>query len=112
MLFFINPETTGSLGFVLFYASLFFALTGTLAILSYIFRLIFTRRYTRTEGVQISFRQAIFFSIIIIGALFLQANHLMTWLNTLLLVMLVTLIEFLILSLRKENHSESVEGRG
>lgn len=112
VLFFINPETTGSLGFVLFYTSLFFALAGTLAILSYFFRLIFTRRYTRTEDVQISFRQAIFFSIVIIGALFLQANNLMTWLNTLLLVMLVTLIEFLVLSLKKENYNESVEGHG
>ena len=107
VLFFINPETTSNVGFILFYASLFFAVSGTLAILSYLFRLLFVRIYNKTQSVQISFRQAIFFSFVICGALFLQANHLLNWLNTLLLVALVTVIEFFIVSLHKEPISNS-----
>ena len=102
VLFFINPQTAGDQGFIMFYASLFFALLGTLALLSYFFRLIFNRIYTRQEKVQVSFRQAVFFSIVIVGSLFLQAHNLMTWLNSILLVLLVTFLEFLILSLKKD----------
>ena len=102
VLFFINPESVGELGFVMFYASLFFALIGTLALLSYLFRLVFNRIYTRQEKVQVSFRQAVFFSVVIVGSLFLQSHNLMTWLNSILLVLLVTFLEFLILSLKKD----------
>ena len=103
VLFFINPQSAGALGFAMFYASLFFALLGTLALLSYLFRVVFNRIYTKPEKVQVSFRQAVFFSIVIVGSLFLQANNLMTWLNSILLVMLVTFLEFLILSLKNDN---------
>ena len=103
VLFFINPETTTSLGYLLFYVSLFFAVVGTLAVLNYIFRLVFTRILSKPETVQVSFRQAIFFGLVIVVALFLQANNLMTWLNVLFLILLITIIEFLILSLKKED---------
>ena len=102
VLFFINPETTGILGFALFYFSLFFALTGSLALISYFSRAVFTKRYSQTEEVQISFRQAIFWALVTTLAMFLQAHDLLNWLNTILLVMAVTVVEFLILSLKKE----------
>ena len=102
VLFFINPETAGILGFALFYFSLFFALTGSLALISYFSRAVFTKRYSQTEEVQISFRQAIFWALVTTLAMFLQAHDLLNWLNTILLVMAVTVVEFLILSLKKE----------
>ncbi|HLC64296.1 MAG TPA: hypothetical protein VJK25_03060 [Patescibacteria group bacterium] len=102
VLFFINPDTTSFMGFLMFYLSLFFTLIGSLALLSYLLRLVFNRIYTRVEKIQISFRQAIFFAIVIIGSLFLQSNRLLNWLNTILLVALVTFIEFLIISLKKD----------
>ena len=101
VVFFINPEATSGLGFVLFYFSLFFAVAGILAIGSYLCRLFFTRFYSKKESVQVSFRQAVFLALVFTLGLFLQAHHLMTWLNTVLLVLLITLIEFLILSLKK-----------
>ena len=64
VLFFINPETTGGLGYLLFYFSLFFG-------------------------------------IILAGSMFMQANRLLTWVNAILLVILLTVIEFLIISLKK-----------
>src|SRR3989344_6801179 len=102
VLFFINPDTTSFMGFLMFYLSLFFSLTGTLALLSYLFRLIFTRINTKVEKVQISFRQAIFWSIVIVISLLLQSSRLLNWLNTLFLVSLVTFIEFLFISLKKD----------
>ena len=65
VLSFINPETTGTFGFSLFYLSLFFALTGTLALLGYLFRWLFTRRYSKSEEATMSFRQALFFAVVI-----------------------------------------------
>ncbi len=102
VLFFISPQTTSSFGLTLFYASLFFALSGSLALLSYFFRLLFTKIYNKTASVQISFRQAVFFALVITGSLFLQANNLLNWLNTLLLVALVSLVEFFIISFNKQ----------
>ena len=98
---FINPQTAGFFGLVLFYLSLFFALVGILALAGYLFRWLFTRRYSKSEEVTISFRQAIFFAMVVSGAFFLQGNRLLTWLNALLLVVLVTVIEFLFISLKR-----------
>lgn len=101
VLAFINPETTGIVGFALFYLSLFFALTGTLALLGYLCRWLFTRRYSKSDEVTISFRQAIFFALVVAIALFLQGNRFLTWLNAIILVALVTMIEFMFVSLKK-----------
>lgn len=107
VLYFIDPQNTGNLGFILFYLSLFFALSSALSLASYFARLIFTRFYSRKETVQISFRQSLFLSIIICLALFLQANRLMTWLNISLLAAMVAVIEFLILSISPKKADNS-----
>ncbi len=103
VLFFINPETTGNFGFILFYLSLFFAISGSLALVGFFCRYLFTKRLPEFEQAQVAFRQALFFGLIIVGALFLQANAMLTWLNALLLVALLTVVEFLIISLKKVN---------
>ncbi|MBU1036424.1 hypothetical protein KKF32_00120 [Patescibacteria group bacterium] len=101
VLFFINPETTAKFGIFLFYLSLFFAVTGTLSLLGFFIRYIFTKHFPEFEQAQIAFRQALFFAIVIVVTLFLQSHHLLTWLNALLLVFLLICIEFLIISLKK-----------
>ena len=103
VLFFINPETTGPTGFFLFYLSLFFGLTGLLSLLGFYSRYLFTRKFQEFEQAQISFRQAIFFGIIIASSLLLQSQQLLTWVNAVILVFLLTIIEFLIVSLRKSH---------
>jgi len=101
VLFFINPETTGIIGFSLFYLSLFFGITGIMSLIGFLMRSVFTHRFEVFEQAQISFRQGLFFGIILAGSMFMQANRLLTWLNALFLVMLLTIIEFLIISLKK-----------
>lgn len=102
VVFFINPATTAGIGFALFYLSLGFALIGTLALIGYVFRWLFTRRYSKNEEVVISFRQAIFFALVVTGALYLQGNRFLTWLNAVILVILVTMVEFLFISFKNE----------
>ena len=102
-LFFINPQTTGNFGFILFYLSLYFALSGSLALLGFFCRYLFTKHLPEFERAQAAFRQALFFGLVIVSALFLQANALLTWLNAILLVALLTMVEFLIISLKKVN---------
>jgi len=101
VLLFINPETTGALGFALFYLSFSFALIGTLALIGYGFRWLFTRRYSKSEEVTISFRQAVFLAIVVSGALFLQGQRFLTWLNAVILVILVTMVEFIFISFKQ-----------
>jgi hypothetical protein len=101
VLFFIDPEATGQTGFFLFYLSIFFALTGTFSLIGFFARYLFTRQFPQFEKLQIAFRQALFFGIIFTSYLYMQANHLLTWLNALVLVFVVTILEFLIISLKK-----------
>ena len=101
VLFFINPETTGILGFLLFYLSLFFGMTGIMSLIGFLVRSIFTHKFEIFEQAQISFRQGLFFGLILAGSMFMQSNRLLTWLNASLLVILLTVVEFLIISLKK-----------
>ena len=92
VLFFINPETIGTLGFLLFYLSLFFTITGVLSLLGFYARCIFTKKFQEFEQAQISFRQAVFFGIIVSLSLLLQSQQLLSWLNAVILVFLLTII--------------------
>lgn len=103
VLFFINPETTGILGFLLFYLSLFFGLAGILSLAGFYLRYLFTRKFQEFEQAQTAFRQSVFFGIIVVSSMFLQSHQLLTWLNAIILVFLITVIEFLIISLKKSH---------
>ena len=72
-----------------------------LSLSGFYLRFLFTRRFPEFEQAQIAFRQAMFFGIAIVGALLLQSQQLLTWLNALVLVFLLTVVEFLIISLKK-----------
>jgi len=101
VLFYLNPETTGILGFSLFYLSLFFTIVGLLSLLGFFARYLFTRNFPQFEQAHMAFRQALLFGIVVVLSFFLQAQELLSWLNALLLVLLLSIFEFLIVSLRK-----------
>lgn len=94
VLYSVNPFATTDIGFVLFYTSLFFALTGTLALVGFILRYIFNKTQFITEQVIVSFRQALLFALLIVVSLFLQSQQLIAWWNLLILIFLLVLIEF------------------
>lgn len=98
---YLNPNTAGNIGLLFFYLSLFLSISGTLTLIG------FGWRYWRHSDevlflqVTISFRQGALLAFMVVGALFLQANSLLTWWNLGLLIIGLTLLEFFWLSGRR-----------
>ncbi|MBI5135210.1 hypothetical protein HZA86_03175 [Candidatus Uhrbacteria bacterium] len=90
----INPQTTGYDGFLLFYISLFFCLLASFSLIGLLIRLKTQKQHLPYYVVLLSFRQAIFFSLLVIGALLLQSQKALYWWNMVLLVIGLTAVEF------------------
>ncbi|MEK7168053.1 MAG: hypothetical protein AAB791_03580 [Patescibacteria group bacterium] len=103
VLFQMDPTDSGLIGLILFYASIFLSLLGTFFLSSFLWRKLFNKFALEFRLVGASFRQSFFFACLIVGVLFLQSQHFLTWWNLLLLVVAVTIIEFFCLSLRRQN---------
>lgn len=101
VLFFVNPEETGLIGFVLFYFSLFLAVLGTASVLGFIIRARFNKGPVFKQ-VELAFRQGIWLSLLVIGVLLLQGQGLLRWWNGLLLLLFLMFLEFFFLSSRKK----------
>lgn len=98
----VDPFTSGKLGIIVFYLSLFFALLGSFFVPITLVRRIINKEELEYNIVKASIRQSIFFSFTIVVVLFLQSKHFLTWWNLLFLVLLVTLAEYLFLSVKKK----------
>jgi len=103
VLFYVNPDEGGFIGFVLFYLSLLIALIGTFSLIGFFCRVWFSKERIIFRHLGISTRQSVWFSALLIGVLLLQGTHYLRWWSALLLVILVTLMEFFFLS-RKVVH--------
>lgn len=86
----LDPSQAGIAGFIFFYSTLFFALTGTLSVAGFLIRKLFVGandpfvyRHVRT-----TFRQGIFISFAILIFLLLQQLRVLTWWNTLILLVI------------------------
>jgi len=100
VLFFINPDETGFIGFILFYFSLFLAILGTVTIFGFIIRARIGKGPVFKQ-IETSFRQSIWFSVFVIGLLLLQGLSLLKWWNSLVLFLFLIFLEFFFLSSRK-----------
>lgn len=98
----INPENAGFIGLFAFYLTLLFALTGTLFFFSFIVRRFFNKEAIVSRQVGLSFRQAISYAIIVLGALWLQSQNLLNWGNILLLILALTVLEIFFVSRRRK----------
>jgi hypothetical protein len=94
VILFISPQEIGFLTFLLFYLILALAVIGTLTILGFLLRKLFNRKELAFEHIIVSFRQAIWLSLILIISLYLQSQQLLAWWNAILLVLGLGLIEF------------------
>jgi len=101
VIFNLAPENTGFIGLFAFYLTLLFALTGTFFFVSFIFRRFLNKESIVSRQVGLSFRQAISFAIIVLGALFLQSRGILNWGNILLLILALTVLEIFFVSRRK-----------
>ncbi|MBI4652725.1 hypothetical protein HY750_00520 [Candidatus Kuenenbacteria bacterium] len=117
----INPSETEIGGFILFYLSLFLALVGAIALVGSLIRIKFNRNKSSTRTLAldkfilkqavIAFRQAIWFSSLIIFFLILQGVNLLYWWNISLFVLFLAVLEFFFISLdlkKYDGHSMSI----
>ncbi len=98
VIIFIDPEKSGVLGIAIFYAVLFFALSGLFNLI-----LLWIRRSTlgseaAFSSVNLSFRQGILLAIFVVGLLILQSFRILVWWDGLLLLGGVFLVELYFLS--------------
>lgn len=98
IVFMVNPEATSWIGFFLFYFSLFLSLVGTAAITGFVIRFFALKHELAWRSVKNAFRQSFLFALLIVIILFLLANNLFNWLNMVLLVIGLTVLEFFLLS--------------
>lgn len=98
VLFYVDPFDTGIVGFVGFYASLFFTIIGAFTIIGFYLRIWSSGNEVVYAHVAPSFRQAIFLAVIIIGSLLLQSFRLLTWWDAILFVLSIVLLEFFFMS--------------
>ena len=98
VVFYIDPYSTGFIGLLLFYVSLFFALIGTFSLLGFFFRVWFLKTEMVFKHVGIAFRQALLFALLVIGAFVLQGMRIFTWWNAALFIISLSLIELFFLT--------------
>lgn len=98
VLFNIDPTQTNVLGFMFFYISLGLALIGLFSLIGFGVRKVFMKKELDFRHVYVSFRQAVFISLILIIVLLLESNNLFTWLNVILLIIALTALDFFLVS--------------
>lgn len=101
ILFYIDPTTSGFIGPLMFYVSLFFALVGTFTLIGFFLRVWFSRNEVVYAHVSTSFRQGILLSVAVTGVLVLQSFRYLTWWSLLLFVLAVIILELFFVSQSK-----------
>ncbi len=91
-------DKASSLALILFYASLFFALTSTFILIGFLSRVYLNNNEVFAAHYNISVRQGILFSISIIACLGLMSFNILKWWTTLIVFGMVLLIEFYFLN--------------
>ena len=109
ILFTVNPETTNSIGFFLFYLSLFLLIIGVATIIGFVIRFIIFRHDLVINTVKIAFRQSFFFASFIVISLFLLSRNLLSWLNLAILIIGLSVLEFFLLSYSKAKMINNIE---
>jgi hypothetical protein len=107
VIYFFDPFAGGFLAILFFYFSLLLALIGTLSLVGLFLRLIFSRNKLIFKQVVTSFRQSIWFSILIIIILYLQKIDLFAWKNLIFLILAFAILELFFISY-KTKHSAKI----
>lgn len=95
----VDPFKAPLAVFVVFYASLFLALTGAFSVIGFILRIALLRQQlVVSRHVAISFRQSLLLAALVSFALYLNSKELLTWWNALIIVAALTVLEFFFIS--------------
>ena len=103
VLFRVDPATAGWLGFALFYFSLALTLSGAVSIVGFVVRVAMHRDEVLSRLVGVSFRQAVLLSALAVVALILRSRDLLSWWNSILLIVVATIVEFIFISLGRKS---------
>lgn len=103
-LFYINPETTSLIGYIFFYSSTFLLCFGGIFLINYIMHSKIMQWNLVYKNIQVSTRHGFLFSILVVSCLILQAQRLLSWLNLVVLILLLTFIEFIFITKRSTNN--------
>src|SRR3990172_1312763 len=93
VVFFIDPKEMAWAP-LLFYFSFFLSWLGTITLTGLAIRVWLLKRDILLRQVRLSFRQGVWYAVLIVSALFLQRQQLLTWWNAVLLLAAVGLLEF------------------
>jgi hypothetical protein len=94
----LSPFTQPAWALSLFFASLFFALTGTFTLIIYSLKVWGNKREIYNKHLNTSIRQGVLLSAMICVGLFFERLKVLTWWDGLLLLAIVLLIEFYFMS--------------
>ncbi len=94
----VNPFEASAAGFVMFYLTLLMSLVGLLTIAGVGYRVLILRRTdVVSREVRISFRHAVFLSLIAVIALALSAAGWLRWWTIIGLIAIVSVVEYVFL---------------
>ncbi len=94
VIFKLNVYESPGLSLGLFFLSLFFALVATFTVIGFYFRVWFYKNEIYYNHINVALRQGILLTLISLGCLVFQMLHILTWWSGLLLIGIVTLVEF------------------
>lgn len=90
----LDPMQSPGLALGLFYVSMFFALACTFTVVGFYFRVWLNKNEVFYNHIHIAFRQGLLLTVIALGCLTFQLLGVLTWWSGLLLIGVVTLVEF------------------
>jgi len=102
VLIYIDPYKGGLMAIVFFYSSVILAFIGTLYVTGNLIRKRFVKYQPSFQRLRVAWRQAIWFTTLVIGLVFLYQKSLLTLLNVILLVVILLILEFFFISYKKE----------
>lgn len=95
----VDPKTASGAVFAVFYACVFLTVTGLLSIIGFTARVfLLDKKLFISQEVAISFRQAMLIGALVVGALHLRSRDQLNWWTSLLMIALMTLLEFFFIS--------------
>ena len=97
----IDPTATNWMGFLIFYLSLFLAFAGTTTVIGFLIRFQLLKHDLVFNSVKTAFRQSFLFAFLVVSILYLIANQLFSWTNLALLIIILSVVEFLMISYKK-----------
>ncbi|MFA6410416.1 MAG: hypothetical protein WCW26_02455 [Candidatus Buchananbacteria bacterium] len=105
VIFYFDPGQAGFTGVILFFVSLFLALSGLLFLLIDLVKAKLAKDQLLLYRIRVSIRHSILFTVIVLGWALLKSQSLLRWWNFLLLVLALTVLEFFFISTQKQKNN-------